>query len=96
MVSDIVVLKELPDFVKESIGAYVGCLSGAMKKTEYLNAIKSAGFTEVKIVETTSFPLDCLINDPTAKVIMDDLKVTPEQVQNLSASIASIKVSGTK
>lgn len=96
MVSDIVVLKELPDFVKTSIAAYVGCLSGAMKKSGYLYAIKAAGFATVKIVEETSFSLDCLINDPTAKVVMDDLQVTPDQIEDISASIASIKVSGVK
>ena len=28
-VSDMVLLKELPDVVKQSVAAYVGCLSGA-------------------------------------------------------------------
>ena len=32
MVSDIVVLKELPDFIKESIDAYIGCVAGALHK----------------------------------------------------------------
>jgi arsenite methyltransferase len=44
MVSDIVLLKELPEFVKDSIDAYVGCLSGAMRKDRYLDAIRSVGF----------------------------------------------------
>jgi arsenite methyltransferase len=96
MVSDIVTLKELPNFVKQSIAAYVGCLSGALKKVDYLKAVKAAGFSEVKIVEETAYPLDCFINGPTAKLVMDDLKITSEQVKSISASIASIKVSGIK
>lgn len=96
MVSDIVMLKELPEFIQESIAAYVGCISGAIKKTAYLKAIKGAGFSEVKIVEESVFPLGDMANDPTAKVIIDDLKITPEQIKDTEASIASIKVSGVK
>jgi hypothetical protein len=32
MISDIVLLKELPKFIKDSIEAYIGCLSGAIMK----------------------------------------------------------------
>ena len=96
MVSDIVVLKELPDFIKDSIDAYVGCVSGAMKKDEYLKAIKASGFEGVRVVDESIFPLDCFVNDPAAKVIMADWKITSEQVKEISASIASIKVQGLK
>ncbi|MDX9986802.1 MAG: arsenite methyltransferase, partial [Dehalococcoidales bacterium] len=40
MVSDIIILKELPDFIRNSIDAYVGCVAGAMKKNDYLKAIR--------------------------------------------------------
>jgi ubiquinone/menaquinone biosynthesis C-methylase UbiE len=96
MVSDIVLLKELPDFIKNSVAAYVSCVSGAIKKTEYLKAIKAAGFSQVKVVEESVFPLESMANHPTAREIMDNLKITSEQVKDLSGSIASIKVSGVK
>jgi ubiquinone/menaquinone biosynthesis C-methylase UbiE len=96
MVSDMVVLKELPDFIKESVDAYIGCISGAMQKDEYLKAIKTAGFKEVKVIGESIFPLDSFLDDPAAKVIMDDLKITPQQVKDISASIASVKVQGLK
>jgi SAM-dependent methyltransferase len=38
IVSDIVLLKELPDVIKRSIEAYIGCLSGAMMKNKYLRS----------------------------------------------------------
>ena len=96
MVSDIVILKELPDFIRESIDAYIGCIAGAMKKAEYLQAIKAAGFEKVKIMSEDVYPLDDFMDDPAAKVIMTDLKITPEQVKDISASIASVKVQGLK
>ncbi len=96
MVSDIVVLKDLPDYIKESIAGYIGCISGAIKKAAYIKAIKTTGFGEVKIIEEADYPLDCLMDDPAAKTIMDELEITPEQVKEVSGSIASIKVSGIK
>ena len=44
MVSDIVLLEELLAELKKSVSAYVGCLSGAVLKDKYVEAIESAGF----------------------------------------------------
>ena len=96
MVSDIVMLKELPGFVQESIAAYVGCIAGAIRKNDYLKAVRKAGFSKVKVVDEAVFPLESMANDPTAKVIIDDLKITPEQIKDTESSIASIKVYGEK
>jgi SAM-dependent methyltransferase len=63
MVSDIVLLKELPDEIKNSIGAYVGCVSGAETKEQYLATVVAAGFEDVRIVDEAHFPLDLMAND---------------------------------
>jgi len=96
MVSDIVLLKELPDFIKNSIEAYIGCLSGAIIKEEYIGAVKEAGFQEVRIIEETSFPIECMTNDPAAKLIMENLEIPLETVQEVAASVVSAKVYGVK
>ena len=96
MVSDIVLLKELPDFIKNSIEAYIGCLSGAIMRDEYIGAIQAAGFQEVRIVDETSFPMECMANDPTAKVLIENLKIPPEKVKEVASSVISIKVHGVK
>ncbi len=96
MVSDMVLLKELPDFIKNSIEAYIGCLSGAMMRDEYIAAIKAAGFQEVGIINETSFPIECMANDPTAKTIIENLGIPPEELKDVADSVISIKVSGVK
>lgn len=96
MVSDIVVLQELPEAIKNSVQAYIGCLSGAVMKAEYLRLIKKAGFKDVSIIEETYFPIDCMANDPTAKVIMKDMNITPEKLREATDAVASIKVKGVK
>ena len=96
MVSDLVLLRELPDFIMKSVEAYVGCVAGAMKNDEYLNAIKAAGFEEVKVVDETIFPLDSFTDDPAVQDIIKDLKITAEQAKDYAASVASVKVQGVK
>ena len=96
MVSDIVLLKKLPDFVKDSIEAYVGCIAGAATKDRYLGAIKSAGFGDVTVIDETVFPLDCMTNDPTGQAILKSLKGTPEQLKMVQNSISSVKVGAIK
>jgi len=96
MVSDIVLLKELPDVVKKSIEAYVGCVSGAALKDEYLRTIKAAGFQDVRIIDETSFPVEFIANDPTAKELIKNSKMPPEKVREVASSIISIKVYGAK
>ncbi len=54
MVSDIVLLKELPDAVKSSVAAYTGCIAGASKKEDYLAVIASAGFQDVEVISEVS------------------------------------------
>jgi len=96
MVSDIVLLKELPDVLKNSIEAYIGCLSGAVMRDEYIGTIKAAGFRDVKIIDETSFPVEFIANDPTAKQIIENSKTPPEKVREVAGSIMSIKVYGIK
>lgn len=96
MISDIVLLKKLPDVIKHSIEAYVGCLSGAMMKDEYLMTIKEAGFQDVRIIDETVFPIECMANDPTAKAIVENMKIPHETLEKIANSIISIKVYGIK
>jgi arsenite methyltransferase len=96
MISDIVLLKELPASVRESIEAYVGCIAGATMKDEYLRTIKAAGFRNVDIVEETSFPVEFMANDPTAQAIIKDSGISPDKMKEFASSVLSIKVSGVK
>ena len=96
MVSDIVLLKELPAFVKESKEAYVGCVSGAIMKGEYLEEIRNAGFLKVNIVEESAFGLDCIVSEPVTGLAGEKVDGSQETAKKIEDSIASIKVEGTK
>ncbi len=96
MVSDIVLLKELPEVVKKSVRAYVGCLSGAVMEDKYVGMIKAAGFHDVKIIERKFFPVEYMANDPTAKAIVKDGKLPMKKIRESAKSVASIRVYGAK
>jgi len=96
MISDIVLLNELPEEIRNSIEAYVGCVSGAVLKEEYLKAIKEAGFQDVKIMDETSFPSDNVMNDPIAKEFIEKFNIPVEKVEEVMSSIQSINVFGVK
>ena len=96
MVSDIVLTKELPAFIRESVQAYIGCVSGAALEEEYLGAIEDAGFTNVRVADETGIATDSLDNDPIATSIGESLKMTKEQIQDLASAIKSIRVSAVK
>ncbi|MCP4351161.1 MAG: arsenite methyltransferase [Desulfobacterales bacterium] len=95
MISDIVLLKSLPEEIKESIIAYVGCVSGALLKEDYLSAIASAGFVNVNVVDEQSFSV-AGTDDPYVKYMIDEFKLSPDQVKDISESIVSVKVKGEK
>jgi arsenite methyltransferase len=96
MISDIVLTRELPKAVKESVEAYVGCVAGAMKKEEYLEAIRRAGFREVQIVDETPFPTEHIGSDPTAKEIIEKSGLQRGEIEELAGSVLSAKVCGIK
>ena len=96
MVSDIVLMKELPEEVKNSVTAYIGCLAGAITKKEYLEAIQSAGFERTKIMDEARPSAELLANDPSAREIVKNLNLSPERAKDLARSVISMKVSAVK
>ncbi|MCX5657979.1 MAG: arsenite methyltransferase [Candidatus Omnitrophica bacterium] len=80
MVSDLVLVKDLPKELKDSVEAYVGCLAGAIMKDEYLNFINMAGFQDIKIISQSNYPIDAMFKN----------------FKNVENAIASIKVSALK
>ncbi len=95
MVSDIVLLKELPEKVKGSVLAYVGCVAGADKKDDYLNKIQQAGFEKVEVIKEDHLP-DSMLQDPDVTEFIEEQKLSDEEIASISNAVVSIKVSAVK
>jgi SAM-dependent methyltransferase len=96
MISDIVLEGELPQAVRDSAAAYVGCISGAVRKEDYLEMIKEAGFVEVEILEESHFPLDCMANDPTAWAVVSGLGLSADELNRMLHAVKSARIKAIK
>ena len=96
MVSDIVLLKELPKAIQQDMEAYAGCIAGAEIKDKYLELIRRAGFEEVIVLQEKIYPIDCIVSEPEAKDVINRLGLTQKQVADVANSIVSISVSALK
>ena len=96
MVSDIVLLNKLPDSIKKSVAAYIGCVAGASLKDEYLENIKAAGFKEAAVVDEASFSSGQAATDPIIQALANDFGFTQADLKKLGSSIKSIKVHAVK
>jgi SAM-dependent methyltransferase len=91
MVSDLVLLKELPERVRTSVDAYVGCVAGAILKDQYLAVIRGAGFEDVRIVDESHAAVQVEDQQGHQLTVQDD-----PRIEDLVHSVASIKVHGVK
>ncbi len=94
MVSDIVLLKKLPYEIINSIEAYIGCVSGAIMKDEYIKAIEESGFEEIRIISESAFSVDLIAN----REIINSVTEGKRRIMNekIKDSVVSISIFGIK
>ena len=55
VVSDLVWTRPMPESVRKSVDALVGCIGGASLKDDYLGFVRAAGFEAVEVAEETGY-----------------------------------------
>ena len=95
-ISDVVLTRELPDFVKNSTKAYIGCLAGAIMKQEYLEIIANVGFSDISVAAESSFPVQSLLCESRGSSAIEMPQFSPEQQKEIAESVLSIKVNARK
>ena len=55
VVSDLVLTRSLPDDVRQSVEAYVGCVAGAMHQEDFVATMREAGFLEVEVLNERQY-----------------------------------------
>ncbi|MFX1299172.1 MAG: arsenite methyltransferase [Promethearchaeota archaeon] len=97
MISDIVLLKKLPDFVQGKFEAYTGSGAGAMLKEEYLKVIQNAGFSHVTIVDQQPLPVDFFQFNPAVMELVNEINLPVDQINKLASSLlSSVKIKAFK
>lgn len=89
-ISDVVLLGELPQKLKEAAEMYAGCVSGAIQKEAYLKVIEEQGFSQVELKKEKEIeiPETILLNYMTA----DEVAAFKKE----KIGIYSITVNGVK
>ncbi len=97
-VSDIVLEKELPNFIKDSLAGHIACVSGAEKLENYLQYVRDAGFVDIKVESKTEFPLELMLTDPQVMKIAQDMNfnLDSEEAKDIASRVTSISLSAKK
>ncbi len=100
MVSDTVMTRPIPEAIQKSVAAYIGCISGALMKEEYLSTLRAAGFVEAGIVKESPLKDSPLDFASTIRDLGFPIDKKPEELAEISAvfveSMSSITVSAVK
>ena len=96
MVSDIVLLKPLPEAVQQSVAAYVGCVAGAVLRHDYLAMIRAAGFEDVTVQNESAFADNLPVQDPLVQSILKEARLSPEEAADIGRTVVSMQVSARK
>jgi arsenite methyltransferase len=95
-VSDIVLLGEIPLQIRDSVEAYVACLSGAALRDDYLAMLADAGFTDVRVTAERTFSVE----DVGAADVVEEIKAhtgaTEAQLRDAAGAFQSIRVAASK
>jgi SAM-dependent methyltransferase len=72
-ISDVVLQGELPEALRKDAEMYAGCVAGAIQKSDYLDAIKAAGFQNITVQKekAINIPDDILSKYLTAEALSD-------------------------
>ncbi len=57
-ISDIVSIGQIPADVRKDLELWAGCVAGALDKEEYLQIVREAGFTNLKLEKEKSFSIE--------------------------------------
>ena len=108
MISDLVALGELPQTVRASLAAYVGCVAGVSLKDDYVRMLRDAGFDRIEFAGeksaaamlgvTTPEQAACACADPMASELIGDLiKTVPiPDLMEAAKLVVSVQIAAHK
>jgi arsenite methyltransferase len=92
-VSDIVLLKDLPENIRKDMRAWSECVSGAVSEKEYTGAMSKAGFERIKVEERVIYTHEQLSDYLKDADLSEPSKIAKIDLSDL---VASYKISALK
>jgi arsenite methyltransferase len=93
-VSDVVMDGELPDAIRADMMAYVGCVAGALERTDYLTRLTAAGFVDASIEPTRRYTFADIEGTACCAANIDSL--TSDERGALDGCVLSAFIRATK
>jgi arsenite methyltransferase len=94
-VSDIVLERRLPFFLRKSVLLYVGCVAGALVKSRYLESVRNAGLENIEILRENSYGITAFGNDPSLSLLVKLARLLPG-TRRATESVRSIVLFASK
>ena len=96
-VSDIVLLRDIPDELRGVVRLWTGCISGALRDDEYVDRLTAAGFADASVEVTRRYTRDDLESmAEVAEVTLPEGLSVPGLVDALDGAFASAFVRARK
>ena len=91
MISDIMLIENLPERLKENVALFAGCVSGAILKEDYLRLMRDAGFSDVTIVQEKPTG-DMFGPQEEARLLKAAHGLTREDLRRIGRAIVSVQL----
>ena len=88
-VSDIVVLRELPEPARRAMRLWTGCVAGALLDSDYVAKLRAAGFTDASVEVTRAYGRQDLL-DLAAGLRPEDIGLDPTDPAGFTEVVAGI------
>ena len=96
-VSDIVTKGDLPPAIRDNMRTWAGCVSGALDEVVYLDKMRAAGLTDMKVTERAFLDVDIADSDAQEILAGANLSSSAEWLRDqLAGRLASVTVQAHK
>jgi SAM-dependent methyltransferase len=88
VVSDVMLDGELPEIITQDVMAYVGCVSGAVQREDYLGMLTEAGLGDIEIVKDVDFIASVADSLPKEiNIAMEELGLNGDDLKGVVRSV---------
>ena len=90
-IADVVVLKDIPEYIKQSVEMWVGCIAGALPVKEYEEILKKVGFKNIEIIPVNIYTKEVIEDIAKQKNLGDVYSKMDEEIIDGAFAGAHVK-----
>lgn len=90
-IADIIILKDIPEKIKNEAQMWVGCIAGALPIEEYRNVLLKVGFKNVEINPVNIYTKDTIESIVKSKNLQDEYITLDIEMVNSAFAGALVK-----